>query len=377
MAFQSLRCREESLRCREESLRCGTSLLAVTSFVTSFGAVTPFTSMSALAALQQYGGSDDSSDESTAEKWNGDVPEWTDEWNKSLHQLITSVYGDGRETGIEPLWEAGNDGEFLGWENYRRNLPHVDFEKLAWLPYYDTLNIAEYKTGSRNSVVEATLFGTGEKFGEWDAFMALIPAPTGKGTLPPLYIGKYVSIGIGANKVTVARILRATKPAGRPDEGRTQQCFYVLLYDGKHFQYAALQHVKDCWPGGQGVDLAWLAEETTFYEGYMQPGTTNKLQHFKPKSVSAAAKLAASYVSKFLPEKAKKRAQQSASGGDGKRTAASADGSLRPSRTGASAAEWKRAMADISDDDAEEDFESEHESENNGDSADEDWSPGS
>ena len=127
-----------------------------------------------LDALRAYEDSASESSEEAAAQWNGEVWEDANNWCKALLGLCNRVFGDDCKSGGEPYWGAPNDNAFLSMEEYRRGLPDDCLYEFAKLPYYSELQFAEYTPG-RSATVSALLFGTGEKFGEWDAYTLFWP----------------------------------------------------------------------------------------------------------------------------------------------------------------------------------------------------------
>ena len=247
-----------------------------------------------LDALQAYEDSASESGEEAAAQWNGEVWEDANEWCKALLGLCTRVFGDDCKSGGEPYWGAPNDSAFLAMEEYRRGLPDDCLYEFARLPYYSELQIAEYTPG-RSATVSALLCGTGEKFGEWDAYTLFWPKPSHDhpSSLRELVVGEEVTVGKFPfeEQAVVARILRGTKPAGRAAEAKTQHCYYVLLKVGANFKYVAMQHITPEW---RGRAAGW---DDVAFEGVQF--ASEQMVHFKPKSVSAMAKAAALYVKKL------------------------------------------------------------------------------
>lgn len=282
------------------------------------------TSMDALAALQGHGSPGE--EEVVAEDWDGRVPLDVTDWCKALHALISSVHGDGSETGIEPRWAKlcpvanedkpfiinlgsgpENDGMFVEDEEKRRGLTYLHalchFTSLPYLRPNDLVTM-DYTT-CKNDKREGILFGTGEQFGVWQAFTLFYAMP-GMTQVYPLQTA--MDATVGGKEVVVARILRSTKPAG---EGKTQNCFYALLHFNGAFEYAALQHVvPDDAYGDGGFNMDW--DQDNCYSGFPAPGA-NQMVHFVPKSVSAVAKAAAKFTSEChgSGKKPKKRKQRS------------------------------------------------------------------
>ena len=238
---------------------------------------------------------------------------------KALHTLISRVLGDGRELGWWPEFDAENGDMFVEEEAFRRSLPVDSLRPFLTLPYRHSLTTLEYVAGGRHSgQVEAILFGTGAKLGGWDAFTLLYRAPTGKGELPFLFSGQLVYVGSGPHRktVTVACILRGTKPAGRPEDCKTQNCFYVVVQDDSGFQYTALQHVQirdrqKCPHFGAAFNDLWT--EHLPYNGY--PSNKHLLEHFQPKSVSAVAKAASLYAGSLTGAPKTKRVRNTSKAG--------------------------------------------------------------
>lgn len=269
--------------------------------------------MADVAGLVQEGADGGGGGEAMAAEWEGHVPDDALMWNKALHGLISSVYGDGRATGVEPEWWSENDNLFVELEEERRGLPRGALEPFLRQPYYDTLVTVEYTTG-RTARVEAILYGSGEKLGEWGAFTLFYAKPSDSKQLRSLECGQRVVVGERPHEeqAIVTRILRGTKPAGRAEEARTQHCYYVMLQVSDAIKYVALQHVHypdpayGSWTefvrgGAPFIDWEWL-DDVAFEGGRPK---VNKLAHFKPKSVSAVAKAAAQYASKGAGKKRK------------------------------------------------------------------------
>ena len=63
-------------------------------------------------------------------------------------------------------------------EEERRGLPRGSLQPFLRQPYLSDLPITEYTT-CRNAKVEALLFGSGEKLGEWEAFTLFYVKPDG------------------------------------------------------------------------------------------------------------------------------------------------------------------------------------------------------
>ena len=261
------------------------------------------------------------------EPYNGEMPHDADPWCKDLHRLVSKIYGEDRPGGDDPHWWApDNDDVFLAWEAIRRKVPKDPLWLLSSVAYSDaSMTMVKYVTG-RNASVNGLLFGNGEKLGEWEAYTLLYAKPEWR--LNSLVAGQKVTVGTGpsAQRAIVARILIGSKPAGRADEEKTQRCYYVLLQVGDEleysFEYVALQHIHytPCYGGFMDMDDGWCdelpscgtMEWTTSMRGTsmrLQP----KLLHFKPKSVSAVAKLAAQYASKVSGKKRKAEPEAAAS----------------------------------------------------------------
>ena len=245
-------------------------------------------------------------DEEQLEQWNGDVPDDTKPWCKDLHRLVSKIYGEDRPGG-EPAWWVDCDDDFLALEDMRRNLPKDSLSLLRNTAYSSaSMTMVEYVTG-RNASVSGLLFGNGETLGEWKSFTLLFAKPEWR--LESLGVGWKVTVGTfpNAERATVARILCGSKPAGRADEAKTQHCYYVLLQVGDEleysFEYVALQHIHI---ENGDADYNWSHEVP--WSGTMENDCgeePNKLLHFKPKSVSAVAKVAAQYASKVTGKKRK------------------------------------------------------------------------
>jgi hypothetical protein len=154
-----------------------------------------------------------------APSW-GPIPEDADEWCVELHRLISFVYGDGLQCGERaPKWNTDNDNEFLDDEEKRRGL--WSLEEFLFLPYGNgTTAMAEYAVGKQET--GAWLFGlTGEKYGEWDAFLLLYVKCVNAGgkhtRLQSMRLGQWVNVGVHpwGKRMTFVRVLRGSKPAGR------------------------------------------------------------------------------------------------------------------------------------------------------------------
>ena len=225
-------------------------------------------------------------------------PDDTAAWCKQLHCIVNRIYGESGEApqySSDDYWYAENDNEFLYQEEERRGLTYGELDFLLYVPYAEKLVMVEYTSG-RKAQVDAVLFGTGEKLGEWESFTALFAKPQWR--LHPLVCGQKVQLS-GYKMAVVARILRGTKSAGRADEAKTQHCYYalVLIETDQTFEYIALQHIyykhlefHRLWDEEGAVGGRLCTDEDGRLCG-------KKLLHFKPKSVSAVAKAAAQYAS--------------------------------------------------------------------------------
>lgn len=257
----------------------------------------------------------------TAGKW-APIPKDADEWCVALHHLVSKAYGDGLQCGERaPQWKCNNDGEFLADEEERRGLPSGALMPFLELPYYDTLTTAEYTKGKK----KATLFGTGEKFGDWDAYHVFYVNASAQATtaqLQSMVVGQKVDVNNECETATFVRVLRSTKPVeSSEDGGKTQQCFYALLHDGQCFRYASLQCASPSptrtqysgpgpWTCGE-FDRDWIEEGAC--AGFLMERTMgeSKLLRFRAKSVSAVAKAAPKYAANL------KRARSPSSGARG------------------------------------------------------------
>jgi hypothetical protein len=255
--------------------------------------------------LQQMYGSHDDSGEEDAAVWDGTVPDDADSWCAQLHRLISLVHGEGLETGVEPEWKTLNDMDFTESEEDRRGLPWCSLRPFLALPYkhLDEVTSIEYKTASRCPKLEALLFGTGETFGEWEAYTVYYPMADP--AHQSLQVGQQVYVGKLRKLALVARILRGTKAAGKAGEGKTQQVYYVLIKDGAEFQYAALQHVR---PAELEYEPSCTTEEwcdeTPWHGAYAI--SSRQMSGFQPKSVAAVAKAAPQYVKSVSGQKRKR-----------------------------------------------------------------------
>jgi hypothetical protein len=248
------------------------------------------------------------------EKW-GPVPDDAHETFKALHYLTSSIYGDGLQCGLwKPKWNAETDDDFIADEEKRRELPRGVLVPFLNVPYMEPMTTVEYTTGKQKPG-GTILFGNGEKFGECDAYFLLYP--TGVNANSSLTCGNRVLVGDGlwCKEVTLARILRTTKPA---KAGAKQQCFYALLDTGAGFEYAPLQqvsalpkgHRRSCgtlccqWESrSKDADPDWDEEDA--FDGYTGKRYGTKLATFTPKSVSVVARAAPLYVSSLNPEHSK------------------------------------------------------------------------
>ena len=232
------------------------------------------------------------SGEEDAADWTGAVPDDAEPWNKALHHLISCIYGDGQQTGVEPEWWTGNSDIFVDIEEERRGLPRGALQPFLRQPYNETLVTADYTSG-RSAQVKATLFGSGEKLGDWDSFTLYYAKPDGE-QLCSLECGQRVQVGEFDQDVVVTRILRGTKAAGRAEQNKTQHCYYALLKVGSEFHYAALQHLH--YHGAPYIAIEWC--EDVGFSGHGPSALAKQMAGFKPKSVSAVAKSAAKFASK-------------------------------------------------------------------------------
>ena len=122
-----------------------------------------------LALLQAYA---DSGDED-APGWNGGVPADAHEWCSGLHNLISAIYGDAQDTGVEPYWYTQCDDEFIEDEEHRRGLPIGTLKPFLNLPYDHNVTVSEVNSGKKATAV-GYLLGTGEKFDKWDCLPAIL-----------------------------------------------------------------------------------------------------------------------------------------------------------------------------------------------------------
>ena len=99
--------------------------------------------------------------------------------------------------------------------------------------------MVEYTTGGRTAQADAILFGSGERLGIWEAFTLLFYTKRAASGLLSLECGQEVIVGRRTCAV-VTRILRATKPVGKADEGKTQYCHYALLKVSGAFELTTL-----------------------------------------------------------------------------------------------------------------------------------------
>ena len=255
-----------------------------------------------MAGMAEIGGGAVDGGDVDGADWDGSVPSEDDDdqcvrpWNVALHGIISSVFGDGRETGFEPWWGMCNDEEFCAAEEVRRGLRHDALQPFCWVPYFQPLTTCEYTT-CRNAQVEATLFGTGEVMGEWVAYTLFYAKPA-QGKLRSFETGQCVCVGTYPfeDHAVFTRILRGTKRSGTAANTKTQHCYYALLKVGENFKYAAMKHVRDEYDGRSrpNISIAWCDDETAF-EG-LPPDSSKQLADFTPKSVSAVAKSAALYI---------------------------------------------------------------------------------
>ena len=134
-----------------------------------------------LALLQAYA---DSGDED-APGWNGGVPADAHEWCSELHNLISAIYGDAQDTGVEPYWYTQCDDEFIEDEEQRRGLPIGTLRPFLNLPYDHNVTVSEVNSKKKATAV-GYLLGTGEKFDKWDAFPLYFQKPGADGQLRSL-----------------------------------------------------------------------------------------------------------------------------------------------------------------------------------------------
>ena len=234
-------------------------------------------------------------------------------WCTALHHLVSQIYGDGLQCGaVAPEWWCENDASFLVDEEQRRGLPSGALRPLLDLPYYNAITMTEYRTKNKQL---ALLLGTGEKFGDWEAYsICYIKAgekanSRGVAASPALQAslvcGERVHVGEYLDQnLTFVQVLRARKSAGLASEAKTQQCYYALLHNHSGFHYAPLHEVLPmCLPFVWFAGMYdWLGEHPNelAFEGYPLPGTL--LHHFKVKSVSAVAKAAPNYIKRVRKE---------------------------------------------------------------------------
>jgi hypothetical protein len=102
-----------------------------------------------LALLQAYA---DSGDED-APGWNGGVPADAHEWCSGLHNLISAIYGDAQDTGVEPYWYTQCDDEFIEDEEHRRGLPIGTLKPFLNLPYDHNVTVSEVNSGKKATAV--------------------------------------------------------------------------------------------------------------------------------------------------------------------------------------------------------------------------------
>ena len=306
----------------------------------------------ALAKLGLDYGSGASDDEGWRKALGCKAPEDADPWTAALHTIISHVYGAGTEIAVEPQWWTDNDNTFTELEETRRGLPWRSLEPFTTMPYYSSMQIAEYTTG-RAARVDGFLFGSGEKLGDWDAFThfyaeAYYDKATGKPTMRSLECAQQVVVGEFPHEADgiVVRILRGTKATGQAAEKKTQNCYYVLLIVGEgsehRFEYAALQHV---WadpihslylgyePGKQGPGDRSLDDkfcDDISFQG-SAPERKQLLDGFVPKSVAAAAKAAAKYAAKHAPPKEAKKSARGGARGAARAALGASRGSARGS----------------------------------------------
>ena len=246
-----------------------------------------------------------------------ELPWWAKETlRERLFSLVSIVYGDGTEITKAPFWCAENDTEFLEYEEERRELPYGALRPLEYLPYMEHVETAVYKAGGRGkeTKVDAHLFGTGERLGEWDAFTLFLATPGSK--FFTLMCGQ--AVVVGTLKATVIRILRGSKKAGATDSGKTQNCYFVLLAMDHGFRYAALQHVKsneshsNNFHDVYGCEFPlsrhsycyyWVASDLHLtlvdhlpMDGYASSTASTLLEGFTPKTPAAVARAASTFV---------------------------------------------------------------------------------
>ena len=296
-----------------------------------------------LALLQAYA---DSGDED-APGWNGGVPADAHEWCSGLHNLISAIYGDAQDTGVEPYWYTQCDDEFIEDEEHRRGLPIGTLKPFLNLPYDHNVTMSEVNSGKKATAV-GYLLGTGEKFDKWDAFPLYFQKPGADGQLRSLQQGQIVNVGEWPFhvEVTVARILRGTKAAGTAASGKMQNCYYALIKYGDAFEYVSLQHLWYKTPSitwlGLGPELAddWLDDMA--HSGCLpvrdQLHAANAISTVA-KSISTVAKTAAGFISKLsgnkrnegkkgkqVPQKVKKAAVTSTPSGQAAASDSESDG---------------------------------------------------
>ena len=185
-------------------------------------------------------------------------------WKNPSRAVWHGLYGPGICASSDTLWSLCIEEE----EN-RRKLEVGKIDKLA---DHSDAATAEYR---RDGKLVATLFGSGEKFGPWDAYTYLDVEADSRSGLKDLEVGYQVSFGPALEDGVVARILRSTKPAGSAAASKTQQCFLVLLYAGSKWKHATLQSIHFTAPFYYGRQ-SWVADTSTLESGLRD--------NFQPKS---------------------------------------------------------------------------------------------
>lgn len=217
----------------------------------------------------------------------------------------------------------------------------------------------ELRTGKHDKL-EGVFKGNGETFGEWDAFVSFKAEPNASNGVHDLDRGDILECGSDGHKATLVRILKGTKAAGTAEGGKRQSCFVALLCDASGWLYATLPNVE--WADFEEDEAALAAIES-------------RLDHFVPKSVTAAIRAAGRFTikKKAAPKAKAVLVSLSAAGGSGATTKRK-----EPSSWGTALAappEPKRAIGgsrftcDVSEEEEEEDEEEEENEESDSSSS--------
>jgi hypothetical protein len=225
---------------------------------------------------------------------NGGFPDNVAPAARQLYEKINRRYGfkDPRGAHWHGVWSSLRTNPMsmtylcIEGEDERRGLPAGKVDKLA--DHSDACT-AEYR---RDGKLVATLLGSGEKLGPWEAYTYFDAEADGPSV--DLEVGYNVSFGPDFEAGTVARILRADekpaeKAAGSASKKPQQRFLVLVLADGYRWKHISLQciHYGDVHFFGR----------TDMWNGCTAETLETALRDdFQPKSVSAATKEAAKYA---------------------------------------------------------------------------------